>query len=232
MSTPLGGWIVTAFPRLSSRWLSIILGMAAGIMLTVVITELMPSSVRTAGPRIFLVGVAIGWAFMVLTSYVVRRVSGDHDDGSAISHFRNMGWFITIAMALHDLPEGIAIGAGDAVHRELGAIIALAIAIHNIPEGMGIAAPLRLAGVSKSHILAITFFTGLVTPVGTFISLAFVHVSNQFLSLSLAFAAGAMLYVVAKNILPASLTENWGLTALGGGFGTGIMLLVSQIAGH
>lgn len=285
MSTPLGGAIVLLFPRLSQRWLTLILGMAAGIMVTVVITELMPASIRSAGHWVFLWGALGGWVFMEiarrLLNWLTQKAGGggfDGDGTSSNSHagsssmpldsgesgilegpmggtfdgpmgtssnsgsvdgsaddpidisIRNIGWFVTLAIALHDLPEGIAIGAGDAVHRQIGIIIALAIAIHNIPEGMGIAAPLRLGGVSKGRILAVTLLTGLVTPLGTLISLGFVRLSPVAVSLSLAFACGAMVYVVAQSILPSALTRNWILTALGGVVGTGIMLAVSSLS--
>lgn len=252
MSTPLGGWLVLSFPRLSTKWLSFILGMAAGIMMAVVIMDLMPAAIRSAGPGTFFLGATIGWVFMELTRQVMKivkhqsenpsGVSSSHDadintnQNTATNHthpslspFYNIGWFITIAMALHDLPEGIAIGAGDAIHRDIGTIIAIAIAIHNIPEGMGIAAPLRLAGVPKLRIFLITFLTGLVTPIGTLLSLMLLDISTRFVALSLAFAAGAMLYVVAQNILPVSLTQNWPHTVVGSAIGCSIMVVVSSL---
>jgi len=228
MSTPLGGAIVLLFPHLSTRWLALILGMASGIMITVIIIELMPTAIAAANHRIFLLGGLAGWAFMDLARRLLEWEATAKEVKPANNLFRNMGWFVALAIAIHDLPEGMAIGAGEAVHHDIGLVIALAIAIHNIPEGMGIAAPLQLGGVSKFRIFTTTFFTGLVTPLGTIVSLALVNLSPTFVALSLAFASGAMVYVVAESLLPTSLTQNWVLTLMGGVLGAGIMVAVTR----
>ncbi len=208
MSTPLGAFVVLRFKRLSKGVLALFLGLAAGIMITVILTELMPTSIMTGGHQLFLEGAASGFVLMWIVRQITSRIvqhSTLHKEHAA---FLQIGWFIALAIALHDLPEGLAIGAGDAVRPEIGLIIAMAIALHNIPEGMSIAAPLRLAGVKRRFVALITVLVGFVTPIGTVLSLWLFQVSTLFIALSLAFAAGAMMYVVARDILPESMTAD------------------------
>ena len=229
MSTPVGGWIVLRFKHLATRTLALFLGLAAGVMVTVVITELMPASIRSGGRSLFLTGAASGWLFMWVVRMVLVRLMKQRAPAGANHTFLQMGWFIAIAIALHDIPEGLAIGAGNAVEEGLGLLIALAIALHNIPEGMSIAAPLRLGGVKRSTILVITAATGLVTPIGTAVSLWLFSVSSLFVALSLAFASGAMTFVVANDIFPEALQQSLLYTAVGMALGTGSMVAMAAM---
>ncbi|WP_018132987.1 ZIP family metal transporter [Effusibacillus pohliae] len=229
MATPVGGWLVLRFRRLSKRLLAVFLGLATGIMLTVVLTELMPASIASGGHAMFLVGAGSGWFFLLLLRGVVSSAMkrwGLHGEKAA---FLQMGWFLALSIALHDLPEGFAIGAGESLHPQVGMVIALAIALHNIPEGMSIAVPLRLAGVGGWQVIWITFLAGMTTPLGTVISLWLFTVSDVFISLSLAFAGGAMVYVVSRDILPEALQANKLWAALGIAIGAGVMLAVSAL---
>lgn len=229
MSTPIGGWIVLFFREISPRLLAAILGVATGIMVTVVLTELMPASIRSGNHTIFLSGFAGGWGFLFILRKIFASLLQDVSLDKKETNFLQMGSFIAIAIALHDLPEGIAIGAGDAIHASVGLVIALAIALHNVPEGMSIALPLCLAKVSKSKILFITFLTGLVTPLGTALSLWLFQISASFISISLAFASGAMTFVVARDILPQAIDVNKLYTGAGTLFGACVMFLASSI---
>lgn len=229
MATPLGGWIVLRFRRLSERLLGFFLGLAAGIMMTVVLTELMPASLRAGGGELFVVGAASGWLLMQLLRSLLNAGMGQQLAQHEKAAFLQMGWFIALAIALHDMPEGLAIGAGNAVHRDIGVIIALAIALHNIPEGMSIAVPLRLAGVKGLKILWVTFLAGITTPLGTILSLGLLTISPAFISLSLAFASGAMAYVVAQSILPEALHAHKGAAVAGIVAGTAVMVVLAAV---
>lgn len=229
LATPLGGWLVLQFRRLSEKVLALFLGLAAGIMVTVVLTELMPTSIRSGSHEIFIIGAGSGWLFMWTLRRLFVSIMGHHGMHGEKAAFLQMGWFITLAIALHDLPEGFAIGAGDAVQQELGMVIALAIALHNIPEGMSIALPLRLAGVPGWKVLWITLLAGITTPLGTIISLWLFSVSKIYVSLSLAFAGGAMIYVVSRDILPEALNANKLLAGVGVMAGALVMIAVSGL---
>lgn len=229
MATPVGGWMVLRFRRLSKNLLALFLGLAAGIMVTVVISELMPRSLQAGGQKQFWIGSIAGWLFMQILRAILQSIISNKWGKGDKAALLQMGWFITLAIALHDMPEGLAIGAGDAVQHEVGLIIALAIALHNIPEGMSIAVPLRMAGVNSWKVFWITFLAGLTTPLGTIIYLGLFTISPAFISGSLAFASGAMVYVVAQSILPEALQANKWVAMLGIGCGALIMALLSFI---
>ena len=229
MSTPLGGWLVLQIRRMSYRILTVLLGMAAGIMITVILSELIPASLSSGSHDLFLTGFVSGWLLMwglkkiVGTFMKTRMVMGE------TGVYLKMGWFIAIAMAIHDLPEGLAIGAGNAIEHKIGLVIALAIALHNIPEGMSIAAPMRMGGVTRAKVLWVTFFTGLVTPLGTVAAIWLITVANAFIALSLAFASGAMAFVVAQDILPEAWHTDKFYAIAGAVSGSALMMAMTML---
>ncbi|CAB3396287.1 ZIP family metal transporter [Kyrpidia spormannii] len=150
----------------------------------------------------------------VLRRAVERGMDGWKGDFEQ-KHLMRLGWFLAFAIALHDLPEGLAIVAGERVAPSLGAVLALAIALHNVPEGMSIALPLRMAGLSPLMVTAVTVAAGLVTPLGTWMGMNLFQTSPAGVSYALAFAGGAMAYVVARDILPEALEEDWRETFAG-----------------
>lgn len=229
MSTPLGGWLVLQFRYLSKTILALVLGLTVGIMTTVVLVDLMPMALQSGTSSRFFIGFFSGVAFLWVLRQVVDKLADKQHTDAETAVFYQMGWFIAIAIALHDLPEGIAIGAGNAVKQEVGLLIALAIAFHNIPEGMSIAAPLRLAGMPKRKIFWMTFWTGWVTPLGTLCSLGLFSISTSFVSLTLSFASGAMMYVVGHDILPQSIVQSKPFTLLGAIFGVVLMVVMHQL---
>lgn len=227
MSSPAGAWLALRFEKVTQKLLAFFLGLAGGIMITVIFTELYPTSLHAGGQQLFWIGTGSGWIFMWGMKKFVSRLGNHGISSSPSGTFLRIGWFIAIALAIHDLPEGLAIGAADAVHPSVGLLIALVIAIHNIPEGMSIALPLYLGGVTKRRILWITFLIGWVTPVGTLIALGLVQISNTFISLSLAFACGSMAYVVASEILPEAFHADWRSSGYGLFSGTLLMSFAS-----
>ncbi len=198
LSTPLGALVILRFRAMRPRMLSFILALASGVMVTVVATELVPTSLRTGGLAAFALGCGSGVLAMALLSNVW------HPADASSSRLRRTGQSIALAIAVHDLPEGMAIGAGHAVHAKLGLIMALAIALHNMPEGMSIAAPLAMAGVARRRILGLTVLISVITPLGTLVPVVLGTLSHAANAFILAFAAGAMLYVVVQDTLPES----------------------------
>jgi ZIP family zinc transporter len=134
-----------------------------------------------------------------------------------------MGYLIAIGIALHDLPEGIAIAAGFSATTTLGWKIAIAIGLHNVPEGMITAAPLSMSGLSPFKILATTGLVSLFTPLGTLLGLLIVSLSKTYISFLLAMAAGAMIYIVLFEILPEGKKRHPNYARLG--IVAGIMLI-------
>ena len=114
------------------------------------------------------------------------------------------GMMMLLAIGLHNFPEGMAIGSGGAHDLQLGLFLTVTIMLHNIPTGMGIAAPLLAGGMHKTRIVALTALTGSTTLAGGLLGLLAGGVSDAVMALSLAGAAGTMLYVVFLEIIPQS----------------------------
>lgn len=209
LSTPLGALVVLWFRTMRPWMLSFILALASGVMVTVVATELAPTSVGTGGFPTFVLGCGGGIVAMSFLADIWKP--GD----TAVSRLRRTGQSIALAIAVHDLPEGMAIGAGHAVHAKLGLIVALAIALHNMPEGMSIAAPLAMSGVARRKVLGLTVLISFITPLGTLIPVMLGTVSHTVGAFILAFAAGAMLYVVVQDTFPESWHASRGAAIVG-----------------
>jgi ZIP family zinc transporter len=114
------------------------------------------------------------------------------------------GMLITIGLALHDIPEGVAIGAGFLHFPTLGIIVALAVALHNIPEGMAIAASLYSAGLKRKDALKFSLLPGLAEPLGTIMGLIFLSLFKGLIYPSLAFAAGVMVFITLDELIPTA----------------------------
>ena len=229
LSTPVGAWLILRRRRVSPATLSFTLALASGVMVTVVATELVPTAFRLAGWPTFAAAAAAGAVMLALLRGAVAdwQAAG----AAASSHLRVVGWFLAIAIALHDIPEGMAIGAGDAVARSLGVVIALAIALHNIPEGMSIAAPLAIAGEPRRRIFAAVAAIGLVTPLGTLVALAIGRLGPEWSATVLALASGAMMYVVGRDTLPEAFAAERLAALVGMVAGGTLMLALAAVHG-
>jgi ZIP family zinc transporter len=115
------------------------------------------------------------------------------------------GVIMLAAIGLHNLPEGIAIGAGGTLDFRLGMVLALTILIHNLPVGMAISAPLLAGGVKKLNVIALTALTGVPMLLGGLLGVLVGNISDTAVALSIAIASGAMLYVVFGEIIPQSV---------------------------
>ena len=114
------------------------------------------------------------------------------------------GYLIFLGIALHNIPEGLAIGAGLEASPELGLYIAIALGLHNIPEGAAVAGPLRAGGLPVAKVVFLTLIAGLMSPVGAALGLVFINISPLFIAGSLSFAAGAMVYIANDELIPRS----------------------------
>ncbi len=139
-----------------------------------------------------------------------------------------MGILLGLGIALHNIPEGLAIGAGYASSDQLGLELALIMGIHNLPEGVAIAAALDAGGCRKSKTMLITALAGLPMAAGAFIGAMLGIVSPLVLSVSLGFAAGAMLFVTCDELIPNAQNLARGHSATLGfllGVVTGILII-------
>jgi ZIP family zinc transporter len=225
LATALGAMLVVAIGKPKETTLALMLGGAAGIMAIVVILDLLPSALSYGNWPAAVLGGAMGLMIMFLLDKLFSRFAkrGKKRDQA---YLRKMGYLIAMGIALHDLPEGIAIAVGYAATEKLGLSLALAIGMHNIPEGMAVAAPLTMAGTAGWVIVLLTLSVALFTPLGTIIGFMLVNMSPSSMALLLALAGGAMTYIVKFELLPEAKRRHPNYARLGLMLGMLLMTLI------
>lgn len=199
LCTFLGAAIVFLRSRLTKRELSFFLGLASGVMLAVVTFDLLPSAIGKGDIIGFIIG-TVGGCLIIMLSNVIM----DDQLNNSGRTMARLGYLIMLGIALHDLPEGMAIALGNEVGHKTAAVIALGIGIHNMPEGMAIAAPLLMSGIRKRTIALQTLAVGAVTPLGTLIGNVAVSAWPNYFGLFMGIAAGVMIYLVFSQLWPES----------------------------
>jgi len=210
-ATVIGSIIGFCFKKLSHKFSDYILSFAAGVMLCAAVCGLViPSLEYTNGKSAILVtvaGVFCGALVLNLIDKLVphlHRMTGcDIECHSCNNDKLSKVLLFVMAIAIHNLPEGIAAGVGFGTGNTAEAVtIALGIALQNIPEGMVIIAPMLASGMSKGKTFLIASLTGVVEVIGTFIGYFAVSLSTAVLPFALAFAGGTMLYVISDEMIP------------------------------
>lgn len=207
-ATIIGALIGFLFKDLSHKFSDIVLSFAAGVMLAAAIVGLVLPSLEYGGKwglLITILGIFAGAVCLNLVDKLVphlHQMIGAEEEAHNNANLNKVLLFV-MAIAIHNLPEGIAAGVGFGSGNTTQAlIIAGGIALQNIPEGMVIIAPMLAAGVSKKKTFAIAMATGLVEVVGTLIGYFAVSVAAVILPFALAFAGGTMLYVISDEMIP------------------------------
>lgn len=206
IGTSLGGLLVRFIPTPRGNLLGGILGFSAGIMMAIVFLELVVEALELAGVFYVVIGLITGvLGFLLLDKLLPHShvLSNENIEQS----FLKKGTLLGIGIGLHNLPEGLAIGAGYIASTELGLSLAILIAIHNIPEGLAVAAPLKVAKMAWKRILLVTAAAGFPMAVGAFLGGLIGNISPAVLAISLGFAGGAMLYIVADELIPDAYQE-------------------------
>lgn len=214
VGTGLGGLVILLIGTPSDRFISFMLSFSGGIMLTIVCFDLLPEAFETSGILIGIIGMVLGGGFTIVIEDLMH--SNDYCSSNNKKQCKKVGWLIGLGVALHNFPEGLAIGSGFSIGQGFGLGIALVIAIHNIPEGISIAAPLKYGGMSGLAALTYTVIVGLPLGIGALIGAYLGNISEVFISLSLGFAGGTMLVITCQDILPNSKAIKSGsLSAIG-----------------
>ena len=207
-ATVIGAVIGFIFKKMSHRFSDIVLSFAAGVMLAAAVLGLILPSLEYGGKYGLIVTVLGIFAGAVCLNFIDKLVPHLHKmAGADIEPHHNSSLnkvllFVT-AIAIHNLPEGIAAGVGFGSGDTTQALIkAGGIALQNIPEGMVIIGPMLSAGVPPTRTFLLAMLTGLVEVVGTLIGYFAVSVSTVILPFALAFAGGTMLYVISDEMIP------------------------------
>ena len=236
--TGIGGLIGAMLQKDSNRTVSLLLSFAGGVMLSVVSSDLVIEAVETdMGVLTVILAIMLGVAVTFFLNYLIDRktnpevphIDANHpktaDDLDELIHSNHwqqhhadrenkVGLFVAglvmaCAIALHNVPEGMTIGASyasnDGVMGSAALILAVLIGLHNIPEGMAVSVPLISGGMEKWKAVLLTASSGIPTILGALLGYMLGEIGALGLCLSLGFASGAMLYVVFGEILPQAI---------------------------
>lgn len=208
-ATLIGTVIGFFIKELPHKWNDTVLGFCAGLMLAAAVVGLIMPSVKSASNWwIPMAGVAVGALFLNLLDFFMphlHKITGldeneQHVNNSTINHVL----LFVLAVAIHKFPEGMASGVGfnDAEHISNAWGVTFGIALQNVPEGMVVVSPLLLLGVSKLRTFVISVIIGCLEIAGVLTGYFLGGISAMFLPFMLAFAGGAMLYVVSDEMIP------------------------------
>ena len=207
-ATLVGVAVGFIFKNVSHKFSDIVLSFAAGVMLAAAVLGLIIPSIEYGGDFGLIYAIAGIFAGAVCLNLIdklvphLHKLAGVDSEKHGDSKLGKVLLFVT-AIAIHNLPEGIAAGVGFGSDNTAGAlIIAGGIALQNIPEGMVIVAPMLSAGVKPRRAFLLAALTGAVEIVGTLIGYLAVTVASAILPFALAFAGGTMLYVISDEMIP------------------------------
>lgn len=223
LATGIGSIPVFFTRKISKKLLDMLLGIAAGVMLAATSFSLIVPAIEKGGggirgATITLIGILCGGVFLDVidmffpdTNLLSNAVNGNGQNGNGhhVNGFVSMSpklrkvWLFIFAITVHNFPEGLAVGVGfgdgDIAN---GMSLAIGIGLQNLPEGLAVALPLIREHYSRWKAFLIALATGLVEPIGGLLGVSLVHISKPLLPFAMAFAAGAMLFVISHEIIP------------------------------
>lgn len=226
LGTGAGGALAFTFRDPSKRFRSALLSATAGMMLAVVCFELLPEAFEAHSMGVGLIGLGIGVAFVVLMdAFLVSRATGNNP-------YRRAGILMAAGIAVHNFPEGLAIGAGYAAAPALGLGIGLVILLHDLPEGLAIGIPMREGGEGFLRVLGYAILSGLPTGIGALAGFGLGQYSALCISLSMGIAGGAMLYLTCAELIPQSNAMHKGrINGIALAAGVALGILATTLAG-
>ena len=228
LATGLGAVILLIFKKITMRVYDVMIGFAAGVMTAASIFGLIIPGIELGGLWRVVAGFAVG--AMVVYLFDMRLPELFLRAGQPPPcRFVHQGTLMAGTIALHNIPEGFAVGAGYASgHPGLGVFLAIAIALQNIPEGTAVAVPLIAGGVSRKKSILLATASGLMEPIAAVVGFALIRYIGALLPAALGFAAGAMLYAVSHDLLPESHSHGFETAATWSFLAGFIALLIIQ----
>jgi ZIP family zinc transporter len=232
LGTGLGG-LIAVIRKPGPRQYGFLMGITAGVMITLSFLELVNEAWELAGFITTTIGFATGAFFMFALDVTIPHIRfGEeevihpadseatvkiglrHHGRHRFGQLRNQtvldqnllksGILIAIGITIHNIPEGIAVGAGYMHEPAFGIFIALAILLHNIPEGIATALPLCKSGVCRWDSFRVAFLSGLAEPLGALIAALFLTSFQGFIPGALAFAGGVMVFITLDELIPVA----------------------------
>ena len=216
------------------RSYGLLMGITAGVMICLAFLELVDQAWASGGPWVATVGFGAGAIFMFLLDHFAPHIrfgekevrgntapprsqtgveahSGRHRFGRIWRQNQvldrklvNTGLLLAVGITLHNLPEGIAVGAGYLHNPQFGVFVAVAILLHNIPEGIATALPLCKGGLCRWDAFKVAFLSGMAEPVGALLASVFLVTFQTLLPAALAFAGGVMVFITLDELIPTA----------------------------
>ena len=220
VGTILGSAFIFLFKKMSDSLLKAFTGFAAGVMVAASIWSLIIPSFEASndlGKLSFLpvlIGIWLGFLFLMLLDKVIPHTHNGGNENEGPKANLKKSTMTSLAVALHNLPEGVAVGVviassqigGSGVSIAMAIALAIGIAIQNFPEGAIVSVSLNSNGVAKGKSFGLGVLSGAVEPLGALLTILFANIIHPGLPYLLSFAAGAMLYVVVEELIP-EMTE-------------------------
>ena len=239
LGTALGSAFVFFMKKDMPAWVQkVLLGFASGVMVAASVWSLLiPSMDMGASVWPAVTGLLGGFAFLLLIDYITPHMHVTGEKEGPQSHLSRTT-MLALAVTIHNFPEGMAVGVAiaGALSSDFsmaGALaLSLGIAIQNVPEGAIISMPLRAAGNSRWKAFGVGSLSGIVEPIGGALVLLLASAVTGIMPYLLAFAAGAMLYVVVEELVPeASQGPHSNLATIGFALGFALMMVLDVILG-
>jgi ZIP family zinc transporter len=245
LGTTIGSSLVFLMKdKMNSKIQKILLGFAAGVMIAASIWSLITPSINLSehlGDFSFVpaaVGFLLGVGFLLVLDSVIPHMHLNSDKPEGVKSNFKKSTMLVFAVALHNIPEGMAVGVvlagaiyGDTVLTLAGALsLAIGIAIQNLPEGAIISMPLKEEGESKGKSFLLGVLSGILEPIAAIVTILLVQYVTPILPYILSFAAGAMIYVVVEELIPEAQDgehSNIATIALALGF---VLMMILDIA--
>lgn len=241
LGTTLGSACVFFMAKKMSTFIQkILLGFASGVMIAASVWSLLIPAIdmsESLGKFAFMpaaVGFLLGIAFLLILDGTIPHMHLDNEIEGTKAHLKK-STMLVLAVTLHNIPEGMAVGVvfagvmmGNSEVSMMGAMaLAIGIAIQNFPEGAIISMPLRSEGMSKGKAFLYGTASGIVEPIGALVTILLSRLVIPILPYLLAFAAGAMIYVVVEELIPeASEGEHSNIATIGFAIGFVVMMVL------
>lgn len=200
--TTIGGIIGVVTKKHSKKFLSFVLAFASGLMMAIICFDLMPEALAISNIVNVIIGILLGISMMIFCDKIVEKKFTIEDTKvNKNNTLLKTGIIVSIGLAIHNFPEGLAIGSGFGASIKLGLSLAIAICLHDIPEGISMAIPMKNGGMKKSKVIFFVVMSGITTGIGAFVGAIIGEISQEVIAICLSFAAGSMLYIISRRVI-------------------------------
>ena len=241
IGTMLGSAAVFFLPKgLGVKTEKVVLGFASGVMIAASVWSLLLPAIESSSYYTAAFGFLLGIIFLLALDFVSPHLHPHAETPEGPKSKISKSILLIFSVTLHNIPEGMAVGAAAAVSFATGSPVPMAsalalsigIALQNLPEGMVVAMPLLENGKKKWKAFGLGTLSGIVEPMGSFVAFIFVAKVTSLLPVLLSFAAGAMFYVVVEELIPEmSEGEHSNIGTVGAALGFAIMMMLDGIFG-